>query len=618
MRQRLHRDEGQVLGLALVFLVFVALVLAATLTAAASSLHATQASTQQRDERYAADAAVLAAAASMQGDVSKGADRGTATECDIDLSKFVVGAPNPMQTTVACDPSKGSGAGDGDSDPSHAAPNRPSYAILALPSDPGEGVVNDGGNPVKVFGPVHSNGGVCELPGCETTSAPDPGTVEPEKYAPWSATAPAPAPQPTCPPDSDEATFYPGTYNEVPAIPPGCHATTWWFQPAQPFDANQPGIYYFDFTSGKHSWDIPNGVTIVGGTPDQTSGLCKTDSPLPPNAGVQFVFGGDSRINVKKGATVNVCAQPTTARQQIAVYGMMTNAGSVQQLTLSPTIPGSTTAPAYEDLPNAASINGTYAHVSIPASGSASIDLSGFAPLTPESIVEQAELKVVHHEDPAIQSLALAVRGSGPAKSFTSDPACDSSHLCISPGDASDPTLRTDAFDITSLVLADPTLASLSVTFTATGPSVGGPYDSFVDGVELDLTLAPSAGGYRALAGCANRVTTDGGCPLISTEQGATLQVNGTVYAPTALVDVADTSDQVGFNLGLIARSVLFHAPPEPASVITAGGGFDRVVTLEASVNGHRRLVTSVEFSDAQAFLDGTPPKITYKYWDIK
>ena len=62
-----RRDEGQVLGLALVFLVFVALVLAATLTAAASNLRATQTSTQQRDERYAAEAGILAAAAKDPG-----------------------------------------------------------------------------------------------------------------------------------------------------------------------------------------------------------------------------------------------------------------------------------------------------------------------------------------------------------------------------------------------------------------------------------------------------------------------------------------------------------------------------------------------------------------------
>ena len=118
-------------------------------------------------------------------------------------------------------------------------------------------------------------------------------------------------------------------------------------------------------------------------------------------------------------------------------------------------------------------LDGTYAHVSIPASGSASIDLSGFAPLAPDSIVEGATLKVVHHEDPAIESLALEVRGSGGiSKSFTSDPACGSSRLCISPGNPSDPTLRTDVFDITSLVLADPTLASLSLRFTATASSV--------------------------------------------------------------------------------------------------------------------------------------------------
>ena len=71
MRPRLRRDEGQVLALALVFLVFVALVLAATLTAAARNSRATQASTQQRDERYAAEAGILAAAGRSRDDLTR-------------------------------------------------------------------------------------------------------------------------------------------------------------------------------------------------------------------------------------------------------------------------------------------------------------------------------------------------------------------------------------------------------------------------------------------------------------------------------------------------------------------------------------------------------------------
>src|SRR4051812_1639733 len=125
MRPRCRHDTGQVLGLALVFLTFVSLVLAATLTGATSQLHATQLSTQQRDERYAAEAGILAAVAGMQDDAAaaKGAERGTSSvPCGYDSQPDFV---NSVQVNVQCTPRFGSGKGPGSA-------SRPQYSVLAL------------------------------------------------------------------------------------------------------------------------------------------------------------------------------------------------------------------------------------------------------------------------------------------------------------------------------------------------------------------------------------------------------------------------------------------------------------------------------------------------------
>jgi hypothetical protein len=108
---------------------------------------------------------------------------------------------------------------------------------------------------------------------------------------------------------------------------------------------------------------------------------------------------------------------------------------------------------------------------------------------------------------------------------------------------------------------------------------------------------------------------------LLSTLSGASLYVQGTVYAPTGGLDVrGQPSDPVRFNKGIIARTVVFRPGSGGApDGVAAGGGFDRFVTLNASVHGNLQITTSVTFDDVQAYLDDdSSPKITYNNWDTK
>jgi hypothetical protein len=61
-----------------------------------------------------------------------------------------------------------------------------------------------------------------------------------------------------------------------------------------------PGTYYFDDIN-PFVWNIPSGVTVIGGVPLGNS--CD-----PTKAGVQFIFGGKTRINLHGGA-MSLCSQ---------------------------------------------------------------------------------------------------------------------------------------------------------------------------------------------------------------------------------------------------------------------------------------------------------------------
>jgi len=619
MSVRFHRDDGQVLGLALAFLVFVALILAATLTAAASSLRATQSSAQQRDEHYAADAAIAAAAARIQSNAALGVDAPSPADCDFrpGPDEFVV---NSMNVAVTCTPGVGSGQGT-------VAINRPQYAVLALSGADDEGII--GGTASNLFGRVATAmpSQPCEVAAqtqCDRTG------VDPD-YAPRAASAPGPAAAPSC--AGDTLTFFPGTYTEPPPLLPqvaGCNKP-WWFK---------EGVYYFDFTNvGSHLWTIDN--TVVGGmrhdgrwptgTPPPIPGACRTDQDLGATDGVQFIFGGDSTMRVGPTGAVELCAKPSTSDQQIAVYGMTPTRAPLPQplpivslVTTNPVTTDSTT-PSYVPFAQLAGAttpdDGVEAQATIPQTNSASITVTGFSnpPLQPGSVIENAELRVVHHEDPLMQALTLELTDG--ATTVQPPVPILISGTCGPP----DPVQCSQTFDLTPLFRADPTLLSrVSTTVTATAPPGGGPYNSAIDGIVLDLTVDPPSptNGYRPLVGCTQR-TSSVVCPVLSTApaSAASLYVHGTVYAPTGALDVnGRPDDPVRFDRGIIARTVSFEqgsggAPPGA----TAGGAFNRDVVLEASVNEKLRLVTSVSFDDVQAFIENKPlPQITYNNWDYK
>ncbi len=190
-------------------------VLAATLTAAATNLHATQTLTQQRDERYAAEAGILAAAGRIQSRPDASTRHRSAidrtTVASIRGPDFVV---NSMQVDVSCTPGTGSGAGPG-------AVNRPPYSVLALPSS---GAWQQRGHhssqrpePERVRTSRIRTVTCLRSSSVRPTPNVDPGRRGTAPgYGPRCASAPAVAPPPSaC--NAGVATFSPGTYNAPPS-----------------------------------------------------------------------------------------------------------------------------------------------------------------------------------------------------------------------------------------------------------------------------------------------------------------------------------------------------------------------------------------------------------------
>jgi len=347
------------------------------------------------------------------------------------------------------------------------------------------------------------------------------------------------------------------------------------------------------------------------------------------------VFGGDSQLKVAPSGRLELCAQPNPNQnpnqQQVAVYGVKANAGPPQTFgrwmpAAADNDPGSPQQYTHPDRATDPD-DRKEAQVSIPVGSSASLKFSFQAPaLPPGSIVTRAVLEVAHYENylnPVVPALSVDFPDGHGDRLPLPVPSCDPTRPCTGAAEY--------VVDVTTQFMHDPTLLSgLNATLTATAPN--GAYDSVVNGIELDLEYspAPAPGGYRAFTGCTQ--VTDGPvsspvqlCPLLSASPGAAVYMQGTVYAPTGGVDIAvqptDPNDPVRFNRGLIARTVVFRSLPGGGGgpkVVTAGGAFDRFVTLNASVKGQRRIATTVEFGDVRGHLDNQPPRVTYNSWDVK
>ncbi|WP_449485350.1 hypothetical protein [Streptomyces avidinii] len=275
------------------------------------------------------------------------------------------------------------------------------------------------------------------------------------------------------------------------------------------------------------------------------------------------------------------------------------------------------TAAAFLDPAHARAIDTTASTAALaPATPSASIRLGAFAmpPLPAGAVIDKVVLRVAHQDDdttpaapppakpptptepPSPTAPASPTAPPSPTTTLTvsgTGTACDAHHALT----AREGALGVDVVDLGACgVTKGDQLSGLAVDYAARlGTGSSGAADR-LDGVELDIVFrAPS---IRALSGC---LTAGSRCPVLKSTDGADtatdrsrLVINGTVYAPTAAVDLS--MSQVGSPVvtrGIIARTIalgispatgylrpVIAIPPEPVLFTT----YPAVIAKPASV----------------------------------
>ena len=351
-------DSGATLLMALIFITVVALVMGTILTFVDTSLRTTVAVRDAAARAAAADAAAQVAINALRKGTYQGV---TGQSCfgssnSMPLNNFYVPASGGgYSASVACT------LDDANSTVGTGVPittgNKPVNSILSLSRDSHEAgiylhtyisndviqvhgntfsntnidvdkIVSDSGVKARTgcSGTIVAPSKVCNLGNATDTDGNDPG------YSQLSGSTVVQN-VPDCNVFSPQKlyTFTPGLYTDLD----GLNALTNLFCNGIYFF--QPGVYYFDFTG---SWDIDSG-TIIGGTKSSSvvsghtptvPGSCR--SPIPPDplpaggwtspgvgAGVQFIFGGESRITLNN-ARMELCGSYSASSPPIAIYGL--------------------------------------------------------------------------------------------------------------------------------------------------------------------------------------------------------------------------------------------------------------------------------------------------------
>lgn len=367
-----------------------------------------------------------------------------------------------------------------------------------------------------------------------------------------------------------------------------------------------PGNYYFDFhnnasdptanasavPAGSNQWTISN--TVVGGVATGTGsspGRCV--SPIESTAanGVQFLFGGDSRMYLSSSATVELCGSYDAGNPPIVLYGLNSSgvsapvSSAVTATTQSaPTTTGSTPAWTAGSV-TAARVQAEDGSVATwPGSTTGSptgrlvvTNLATPSQVPKGSMVATARLYVRHSE----------VASSGTAAKPTVKLTSGTSNQTFTPNART--TLGTDDWDVKTLVskaVHDGTLSAATVELTETGRNT----TFSVDAVRLVVTYYPPSLRGQTTAAMPSNCLVSGSCSFLDTKVNwpGTFVVNGVSYLPGSVVsiDPGNGDGLVAFRYGLIARGLQMKGQPQylfgypVVSIPDVGPGFGSDVTV--------------------------------------
>ena len=380
--------------------------------------------------------------------------------------------------------------------------------------------------------------------------------------------------------------FQPGFYNNGKALSDavnGCATAKF-----------ASGKYYFDFRdeergTGQNVWNITK--TVIGGEYVGTSipGACKSPILNDPIPGVQFVFGGTSRITVSDTARVELCGPSNGGEPPVTIYQEQSgstgapitvapaSAGNADQLTGNGGGYKWTTGTVAPTTTPATSVQGAIAaadssDVTWTVGGNnddVGVDLRNFPGLSSipaGADISSAELKVKYVKASA-KPLQVTVKTQTPADVMVTAPdatgwgnaqIADQLRKLLAGGalDSSKPTLELRMVD-----------ANMGDTLK-------------IDAVTLAVTYVPSS--LRKAQDNQIIYAPGGNFHGVFVVQGATFAPNGYVDLDPGSFDTA----LVAFRWGLVASGVNLKAQPSQqfgyplVSMPVAGKGLGNKVTV--------------------------------------
>ncbi len=635
-RRRLDpaEDTGAALVLALILITVVALVVSAMLSFSNTSVRVTIAVRSQAGAVYGADGAAQAAITALRrspfnNDTSSptypkcfGAG---ATDDTLALNNFYPGTTGSAASSavVRCTPDPNTGAAGGLVQITTA--NKPGNAILTLGTNPAEdglnvkplsnsipfivhgGVVSDSNIRVS-NGTLQSNTSVFAHTGCTGTIVSVPaancaaGTVA---DPPYSSEAGGVVPTYRAVPTATAAncpvvgggrlvTFQPGYYDDAqalnalmngPASNP-CQGSVWWFT---------PGTYYFDFhnssnpllPSGGDVWTIGDGQ-LIAGTPVNSAGTVISKPTVPATVpgscqnpikddaavGVQFIFGGDSQLQLSKSADAEICASYHTDRPPIAIFGLKAGAETMSPLDVTKLSSVTSDANFGATASVANLVDSDTLSASWTKAGSsnqtAGFTANGYAPASavpPSSVLNSATLTVTYQNTGNVtantRTVTLTPRSAdGTAGTPITVPLPSNSTKTVQ-------TATVDLYGSGTSALAG-AVHSLGYSGASAAYSIQTKQAGIetVDTIQLNLKYTPPAFRSEDVAipggNCLTSTytgTTGGGCAVLTTSVGPNYKgrfyVQGTTYVPRAVVDLTlnNITAQV-LRFGVISRSL--------------------------------------------------------------
>jgi hypothetical protein len=293
---------------------------------------------------------------------------------------------------------------------------------------------------------------------------------------------------------------------------------------------------------------------------------------MAANNGVQFVFGGDSQLNISKGS-MEICGTWYVDHPSLVLYGAKIDAGAAAQgpISLSPSALTSPGNPSFSPLAAGPLGDNSDSNAGPNVTGmlrnkTATLQVDAFTGLPsaigPRAVLDQATVTVRHGELGANAGTSVKLtltpnRAGAPTITKVLPVTIGTSTL----------TYRTDTIDVTADLRSElyaygvsnpgvPVKATVTVdTDSTSGQSVS----EQVDYLNLSLTWRPIV--VRAQSGC---VTVPGGCAMVQSDiHTDELYFQGTAYVPKARLDIrlVGVTGQV-FRAGLVARSVSLNVSP--------------------------------------------------------